>query len=116
MTRGVDSLTPEIEQRIRRLRKQNGYSVQGIAQRLNVSRKAVSGALRSDLTPLNIRTTRKYLRCQENGGCVPSKVYVVRHFQMGYLAIPECRRCKVPIRSRSRGMNWNYFDATKGAA
>ena len=113
----VETLTPEIENRIRRLRKQNGYSVVSIAQRLNVSRKAVSAALRGDLSPLNIRTTRKHLRCQENGGCVPSKVMVVRPFQMGHQTIPECKRCKVPIRSRGKGMHWNYFDEnSKGVA
>ena len=116
MTVGVNTITPEIAQRILRLRRQNGYSVQGIAQRLNVSRKAVSAVLRGDLSPLNIRTTRKYQRCQERGGCVPSSVMVVRLFQMGHMAIPECRRCKVPIRARGKGMHWNYFDATKGAA
>ena len=97
MTVGVETLTPALEHSIRRLRRQNGYSVQGIAQRLNVSRRAVSGVLRGDLSPLNIRTTRKYLRCQENGGCVPSRVMVIRPFATGYFQVPECRKCKVPM-------------------
>lgn len=112
MTVGVERLTPEIEKRVRRLRKQNGYSVQGIAKRLNLSRKAVTGVLRDDLSPLNMRTTRKYLRCQERGGCVPSDVMVVRPFPLGHMELPECKRCKVPMRNKSRGMHWNYFDVS----
>ena len=46
---------------------------------------------------LNIRTTRKHQRCQENGGCIPSRVMVIRPFATGYFQVPECRKCKVPM-------------------
>lgn len=105
MTRGLSSLTPQLQRQVQSLRKHSGYSVQGIAQRLNISRKAVSEALRDDLTPLNIRTTQKYQRCQEQGGCVPSSNYVVRPYASGYFQVPECKRCKVPMAGRLR-MGW----------
>lgn len=90
-------VTPELEARIIRLRRNSGYSVNTIANKLGLSRKAVSGVLREDLSPLEIRTSRKYAKCQALGGCVPSSVMVIRPFATGYFSIPECKRCRVPM-------------------
>lgn len=97
--------------RIRSLKK-NGHSVNGIAQRLKLSRLTVSNVLRGDLTPLNVRTTRKYLQCQENGGCVPSRKIVRRPFPQGDVELPVCRNCKVPIRGKGSATRWSLSENT----
>lgn len=96
--------------RIIRLRRQNGYSVVGIAQRLKISRLTVSNVLRGDISPLEARTTRKWLRCKELGGCVPSGLTVRRPFPMGDRDLPVCKRCEVPIRGKGKDMTWGYFE------
>ena len=90
-------ISPETEARIINLRTKKALSVNTIANKLGLSRRTVTNVLRGDLSPLNIRTTRKYQRCQEKGGCIPSGITVTRPFATGYFDIPECRRCKVPI-------------------
>ena len=95
-------MKPETAARIVSLRRHNGYSVNTIANKLGLSRKTVSGVLRGDLTPLNVRTSRRYQRCQEKGGCTPSDVWIVRPFALGYFLVPECRACRVPMTGRLR--------------
>lgn len=95
-------MTPETIARIRRLRKQNAYSVNTIANKLGLSRRTVTSVLRGDLTPLNVRTTRRYQQCQDNGGCKPSGIMVIRPFALGDIAVPECRSCRVPMTGRLR--------------
>lgn len=104
------NLTPALRARIIRFRRQNGYSVMGISQRVGVSRLTVSNVLRGDLSPLNVRTTRKWLRCREKGGCVPSGLTVRRPFPMGDLDLPVCKRCAVPMRGKAKSMTWGYHE------
>ena len=96
------NLRPETEARIIELRYKNALPVGSIAKKLGLSRRTVSTVLRDDLSPLNIRTNRRYQRCQENGGCKPSGTLVVRPFSLGDIAIPECRKCRVPMTGRLR--------------
>ena len=96
-------MTPELIATICRLRKQNGYSVQLIAQRLKISRTQVWEALRADLTPLNIRTTKKWEACKARGGCVAGPSFTAH----GYFLTP-CKRCGVPMKPRG----WGWADNT----
>ena len=93
-------IRPDTTARIIDLRRHQSLSVNTIANKLGLSRRTVSNVLRGDLSPLNIRTTRKYQRCQEKGGCIPSRTLVTRPFATGDFAIPECKRCKVPMAGR----------------
>ena len=104
--------TPEQIVTIRRLRKQNGYSIQYIAQHLNLPRQAVSDVMRADITPLNRKVDRRYAKCQERGGCVPSDVYVVRPFPSGDIELPVCKRCEVPMRGSGAATRWKLAENT----
>lgn len=56
-------------------------------------------------TPLNLRTTRRYEKCQERGGCVPSKTIVTRD----EVYAPTCKRCEVPMMKLGVGTPWRKW-------
>ena len=56
-------------------------------------------------TPLNLRTTRRYEKCQERGGCVPSRNIVERN----EVFAPTCKSCGVPMMKLGVGTPWRKW-------
>lgn len=61
----------------------------------------MSRPARLELTDLSHRITTRFNRCEANGGHDLSRpVYVKRFVNEGYVDLPVCRRCGVPIMAR----------------
>jgi len=80
-----------------------GYKVNEISYRLGVWAQRVRNLVNASQwqeSALNRATTARYQKCQDNGGCAPSSVYIVRPFATGDLDLPLCEKCGVPVWSR----------------
>lgn len=106
-------MSPATCDRIRQLRF-SGVRPSSIADRLHLSTAEVIRALDADLTALNIRTTRRYQRCQSRGGCVPSGRIVSRSFPMGLVELPLCKACGVPMRGKGRASKVSWRERGRG--
>ena len=107
------SRTP-IEDRIRRLRRTNGYSVARLGKMHGVRQEEVRRILSENRDPLTLKVDRKYAACIARGGHRLSERTITRDWFGEDREFRICRSCSVPI-SLKRATGWlgNIADQKK---
>lgn len=98
------SRTP-IEDRIRRLRRTNGYSVARLGKMHGIRQDEIRRILNEDRDPLSQQIDRKYAACMARGGHRLSERTIVRDWFGEDREFRICASCTVPI-SNKRATGW----------